>query len=232
MTQALQLEQVSWSPSGPDLLMTAYLPQSGALTSVAASATARALGSASPPQDGSTSGSAGQGQCIEFYKAWDEYGCFSNFSAHPIQMPSPGGGPLQEWLSVEHYYQSQKFQGVEDPEAVALIAAIATAPSPEEAAAIGRRAERERPDLVHPDWEADKPGVMLGALRAKFMEHAGPRRLLLSTSGPLAESSPHDYYWGRGYDGSGNNMLGRLLVEVREEMVAREQGGRVVAAVC
>ena len=31
----------------------------------------------------------------------------------------------------------------------------------------------------------------------------------------LIESSPYDYYWGCGGDGSGKNRLGKILMEVR-----------------
>ena len=41
---------------------------------------------------------------IFFYKTWDLYGAFSNFSPHPIQMPDENGNYVT-WLSVEHYYQ-------------------------------------------------------------------------------------------------------------------------------
>lgn len=41
---------------------------------------------------------------IFFYKTWDLYGAFSNFSPHPIQMPDENG-EYQTWSSVEHYYQ-------------------------------------------------------------------------------------------------------------------------------
>jgi predicted NAD-dependent protein-ADP-ribosyltransferase YbiA (DUF1768 family) len=34
----------------------------------------------------------------------------------------------------------------------------------------------------------------------------------------LIEDSPVDYYWGCGADGSGKNMLGKLLMELREEL--------------
>lgn len=40
---------------------------------------------------------------IEFYRTGDEYGCFSNFSAHPIAV----GGKV--WPTSEHYFQAQKF---------------------------------------------------------------------------------------------------------------------------
>lgn len=44
---------------------------------------------------------------IFFYKTWDLYGSFSNFSPHAIRMPC-GGEENDEymiWPSVEHYYQ-------------------------------------------------------------------------------------------------------------------------------
>ena len=58
-------------------------------------------------------------QVAEFYKSWDLYGALSNFSAHPISMPSgavsiSGALPaaaLRQWPSVEHFYQAQKFAG-------------------------------------------------------------------------------------------------------------------------
>lgn len=41
---------------------------------------------------------------ISFYKTWDPYGAFSNFSPHPIEMPDESGDYVT-WRSVEHYYQ-------------------------------------------------------------------------------------------------------------------------------
>lgn len=41
---------------------------------------------------------------IFFYKTWDPYGAFSNFSHHPIQIPDDNGDYIT-WPSVEHYYQ-------------------------------------------------------------------------------------------------------------------------------
>jgi diaminohydroxyphosphoribosylaminopyrimidine deaminase/5-amino-6-(5-phosphoribosylamino)uracil reductase len=45
---------------------------------------------------------------IFFYKTWDPYGAFSNFSPHPIEMPDENGD-YATWLSVEHYYQVLPF---------------------------------------------------------------------------------------------------------------------------
>ena len=41
---------------------------------------------------------------IFFYKTWDSYGAFSNFSPHPVQMPDEQGN-IVTWPSVEQYYQ-------------------------------------------------------------------------------------------------------------------------------
>ena len=59
---------------------------------------------------------------VEFYKAWDRYGALSNFSPHPVRLPSADGTPRM-WATVEHYYQAQKFAGVDDPAALALMEA-------------------------------------------------------------------------------------------------------------
>lgn len=57
--------------------------------------------------------------------------------------------------------------GVQDPEAKLLMEEIMAAASPEEAARIGRGAQRSRPHLVTPDWETAKLFVMFAGLKAK-----------------------------------------------------------------
>jgi predicted NAD-dependent protein-ADP-ribosyltransferase YbiA (DUF1768 family) len=43
------------------------------------------------------------------------------------------------------------------------------------------------------------------------------REMLLSKANEeIVENSPVDYYWGCGADGSAKNMLGIILMEVRE----------------
>ncbi|GFR49391.1 hypothetical protein Agub_g11443 [Astrephomene gubernaculifera] len=236
-----------------------------------------------------------QGRSVSFYKAWDQWGALSNFSPHPITMPVDPSHVLlasssaaaastsmaaaataadstiavRQWPSVEHYYQAHKFSGGHQPDAAAVMEAIAAAPSPEEAARIGRRTERTRPELLRRDWAAAKVTFMHAALRAKFETHPGPRAMLLATAGSaaaaaapssgtsgtaavaaavdashqqhqqqqqqpavttpgdggsacfeLVEASPHDYYWGAGYERTGQNRLGRLLMQVRDELLS------------
>ncbi|GAB4205248.1 MAG: NADAR family protein [Roseiflexaceae bacterium] len=142
---------------------------------------------------------------ILFYSANDNYGCFSNFSSHGLQLKG------KWWPTSEHYFQAQKFPGTEHEEAIRL------AKTPNQAARMGR--ERNRP--LRRDWEQVKDGVMLDALRAKFRTHDDIRQILLDTGDEeLIENAPNDYYWGIGADGSGKNMLGKLLMQLRDELRA------------
>lgn len=60
---------------------------------------------------------------------------------------------------------------------------------------------------------------MREALIAKFEQHETLRTLLLSTGdAKLVEHTENDSYWGDGGDGSGRNMLGQLLMEVRQKL--------------
>jgi hypothetical protein len=60
---------------------------------------------------------------------------------------------------------------------------------------------------------------MLRAVRAKFAVNAAIRDVLLGTGDEeIVEDSNSDYYWGRGADGTGRNILGRILMRVRAEL--------------
>ena len=140
---------------------------------------------------------------IRFYSTTEEYGCFSNFSAHPIRLTG------KVWPTSEHYFQAQKFAGHPDEEEVRL------AKSPMIAARMGRSLARP----LRPDWEAVKLDVMREAVRAKFAQHPDLTAILLGTGdAELVEHTAKDSYWGDGGDGSGQNWLGRILMQVREEL--------------
>jgi ribA/ribD-fused uncharacterized protein len=138
---------------------------------------------------------------ILFYTPQEQpYGCFSNFSRHGFTLDG------SYWPTSEHYFQAQKFAGTPHLEAVR------DARTPKEAANIGR--DRKRP-LRH-DWEQMKDDVMRRAVLAKFSAHDSIREVLLGTGDEeIMENAPKDYYWGIGVDGTGKNMLGRILMEVR-----------------
>ncbi|MEA5504141.1 NADAR domain-containing protein [Halotia wernerae UHCC 0503] len=143
---------------------------------------------------------------IYFYKVWQPYGCFSNFSPHGIQIQGT------YWSTVEHYYQAQKFVGSVDAVVIPIIHAAAT---PEEAAALGRCSTRQ----LRPDWQVVKTQVMREAVLKKFFTHADIREILLTTGNEiLVENSPTDYFWGCGAKTTGQNQLGKILMSVREEI--------------
>ena len=143
---------------------------------------------------------------IYFYKAWQPYGCFSNFSLHSNEMHNT------LWATVEHYYQAQKFLGSPDEEVMPLIYQAST---PEEAAALGRCSTYQ----IRSDWETAKTQVMREAVHKKFLTHCDIREILLSTGSQLLiEDSPNDYFWGCGANKTGKNHLGQILMTVREEL--------------
>jgi ribA/ribD-fused uncharacterized protein len=140
---------------------------------------------------------------IRFYRTNDEFGEFSNFSRHSFTLEG------HKWKTSEHYFQAHKFAGKPD------FFEVMKTNTPGDAARMGR--DRKRP--LRKDWESVKDGIMMKALRAKFAAHDDLRLLLLSTNDEeLIEDTTDDYYWGCGTEGTGKNMLGKLLVRLRGEL--------------
>jgi ribA/ribD-fused uncharacterized protein len=84
---------------------------------------------------------------------------------------------------------------------------------------IAARLGRSRAIPIRSDWEQVKLHVMRVAVRQKFLSHLRLAELLLSTGNEeLIEDAPRDAYWGCGQDGTGLNWLGKILMEVREEL--------------
>lgn len=147
---------------------------------------------------------------INFYSTREPFGEFSNFSKHRVFLKE------KLWPISEHYFQAQKFAGTEHEEAVRM------APSAKIAAEMGR--DRKRP--LRADWAAVKDDVMREVIRAKLTQHKELRELLLSTGdAELVEHTKNDNYWADGGDGSGKNMLGKILMEVGEELRIRSSSG-------
>ncbi|MBZ4395421.1 NADAR family protein [Myxococcus sp. AS-1-15] len=145
-------------------------------------------------------------EVIRFYSVTDAHGWCSNFAPYPIKL----GG--RTWPTSEHYFQARKFESPEDQES------LRQARTPMLAARMGRDRKRK----LRRDWESIKVSVMREAVRAKFTQHEDLARLLLDTGDArLVEHTDQDGYWGDGGDGSGKNMLGRILMEIREELRAR-----------
>jgi ribA/ribD-fused uncharacterized protein len=72
---------------------------------------------------------------------------------------------------------------------------------------------------MRPDWDEYKRFVMKECCMAKFLQHPELRKQLMDTGDEeLMEDSPVDWYWGCGADGTGKNVLGQVLMEIREEL--------------
>ena len=117
-----------------------------------------------------------------------------------------------QWATVEHYYQAHKFQGTKFEY---LMAHIQAAPTPEQAAKIGRDPAYQ----IHPDWNRCKCELMYRAVWQKFSSHSDIQQVLLDTlDAEIIEDSPVDYFWGCGIEKTGENYLGRILMTVRNDL--------------
>jgi len=140
---------------------------------------------------------------IKFYSEKGRYGEFSNFANYSIRLKN------KIWKTTEHYFQSQKFEKQEYQEK------IRNAITPMMAAQLGR----SRKERILKNWDDIKQNVMYEAVKAKFTQHSDLKRLLLDTKdAKIIEHTDNDNYWGDGGDGKGKNMLGKILMKVREEL--------------
>jgi ribA/ribD-fused uncharacterized protein len=71
---------------------------------------------------------------------------------------------------------------------------------------------------LRPDWESIKDKVMEDVLREKFKIGHLKEKLLATGAEELIEGNTwNDRYWGV-CNGSGKNMLGKLLMKIRDEL--------------
>ncbi len=138
---------------------------------------------------------------IRFLSTIVQWKDFSNLASYPIELCG------EVWKSTEHYYQFRKFEG-SDPE---YAQRIKEAPTPRDAKILSLQ-NNNYPD----NWDSIKVEVLKEAVRTKFESYPELEKLLLSTGEEeLIEANPKDYFWGEGKDGSGRNMMGQILMEVR-----------------
>lgn len=147
---------------------------------------------------------------IKFYRASEEpYGRFSNLYKRPIDFEG------ETFETSEHAYQAGKARRPQ------VRQWILSAPSP---ALLAMAAHGLYWWDIRSDWSKIKFDRMRDVLRAKFLQHADLKQLLLATGDArLVEAAtvdnPVNRTWGE-VKGVGKNMLGKLLMEVREELRA------------
>ena len=140
---------------------------------------------------------------IEFYKEFGELVYLANYSNH---------GFVKDGIfykTVEHYYQSKKF---DNPE---IIERVLNAKTPKEASNIGR----DRANIRKNDFKSIKNLVMFEGILEKFRQNRDIAYKLIETRNKaIAEATINEYYWGIGKDKSGMNVIGHILVKVRERI--------------
>lgn len=157
---------------------------------------------------------------IRFYRASEKpYGAFSNLYRREVVFEG------ETFATSEHAYQAGK------PRKKAVRDWLMAAPSP---SLLAMAAHGLYYWDVAPGWSMTKFDRMRDILRAKFEQHDDLRELLLSTGDArLVESATVDNevnrLWGE-VNGVGKNMLGVLLMEVREELQGKTPVERRVAA--
>jgi ribA/ribD-fused uncharacterized protein len=141
---------------------------------------------------------------VRFYE--HDFYPLSNFSAFTLEWKD------RRFDTSEAAYHWEKFVG-KPP----LMTAIQYAPSAHEAFKVAERNKVFR----RPDWDDVKVGIMRDILRAKVDQHEYVRRKLLATgTRELVEDSWRDDFWGWGPNRDGQNMLGKLWMELRAELVS------------
>ena len=136
---------------------------------------------------------------IKFWRPENEHGIFSNFAYTPLVIDGV------KYLTPEHFFQSQK--ALDSSEWKGIV----DAPDAKAAKRLGGECH------LRPDWETEKCSVMMRTLRERAMQNPEFRQALIDTGdAELIEASPFDSYWGCGRDGSGRNMLGEQLMDIRQ----------------
>lgn len=154
---------------------------------------------------------------IRFYRANEKpYGAFSNLFRRSIVFENT------TFATAEHAYQAGKARRPEVREW------LMAAPSP---ALLAMAAHGLYQWDITPAWSRVKFDRMRAVLRAKFSQHADLSDLLLSTGeARLVESATVDNavnrLWGEVEGKGGQNMLGTMLMEIRETLARPRRRGR------
>lgn len=139
---------------------------------------------------------------VFFYE--QDFYVLSNFSAFMVEFAD------RMFPTSEHAYHWCKFPS--DPLKQQAIRVASSAHATFKMAERWKQYRRE-------DWDLVKVAIMTDILRAKADQHEYVRRKLLQTGDrELIENSWRDDFWGWGADRCGRNMLGKLWMEIREEL--------------
>lgn len=125
-------------------------------------------------------------------------------SNHPIQLED------LVWPTVEHYIQAMQFESDDKREKIRM------ASSTDHARKLGKTGWFKRP---RDDWQQLRSVYMTRAVYTKCRAFPEVADALLATGEKhLVESDQYDYYWGCGRDRRGDNIYGKVLMQVRDKL--------------
>ena len=135
-----------------------------------------------------------------------KYSFLSNFYEIPIRYAGIEFGSTEaafQAMKCKHFEERIRFENL----------------NPSEAKRLGREIE------LREDWEEVKDQIMYDICKQKFSRNEDLKIKLIQTGQePIIESNTwHDYYWGQ-CNGKGLNKLGKILMQIREELF-EEVGG-------
>lgn len=135
------------------------------------------------------------------YGFFGDYRFLSNFQAAPLVLDGI------QYPTSEHAYMAEKVLDFD------LRRRIAALPKAADAQRFGQTVP------LRDGWDAYRPHAMLRVLRAKFAQNPELAQRLLATGQLYLEESNdwHDTYWGV-CNGQGLSMLGKTLMQVRNEL--------------
>jgi ribA/ribD-fused uncharacterized protein len=147
---------------------------------------------------------------VRFWRTTGTYGCFSNFSRHPVTYRD------MMFATSEHLYHWLKF-GDNYPETETTVQKqIRMSSLPKESKTI---ANNNKHLWFYKNWHDVKYDTMVFVCMLKCQQHLKVKDVLLQTGeAEIVEASPYDYEWGCGADGSGKNLLGKAWMQVRSAM--------------
>jgi len=112
-----------------------------------------------------------------------------------------------QWKSSEHYYQAHKFTDMY------FFNKIKAEPTPKQCYKLAWQFK----SFFRKDWMEVKDKIMWEAINYKFNQNTDLRRKLMNTyPKKLVEHSLRDFHYGCGIDGSGKNILGQMLMQLRD----------------
>ncbi len=155
-----------------------------------------------PPNVWGVNGSRESNQTVKFRSADHP---LSNF--FPCNIDIYG----RRFKSSEHAYQYRK--AVEN-HAWDMAEDVVNAPTASKAKQIGDRIKDNR---AH-QWDSIKDGVMYEILQCKAQQCSVFRNTLQCTVGNYIAENTTNMYWAIGKDGKGQNRLGQLLMELRDQL--------------